>query len=137
MGRPRKEIDLAKLGKLASLLVSIEDAAILLDVGRETLKRRLKDDEEIRRVWDRGRAEARQNLRAAQLSAALGGWSVSPATGKEIYRQPSITMQIWLGKNELDQTDKIDADLTSAGMPFAEFTLSIPKPARFEDDSGE
>lgn len=105
MGRPRKSVDTQKLRLLAARMNSVEDIARVLDVSKDTLERNFAD------VIERGRAEARGSLRAAQFAAALNG---SPA------------LLIWLGKVLLGQRETVVVEATAAvthETPVATVTL--------------
>jgi len=70
--------------KLAKLWCSMQEIADWFNIPRETLKYNFSD------LIAKGRAETKQALRRAQLKNALGG---------------NTSMQIWLGKNILGQSD--------------------------------
>ena len=104
MARPRKVIDKAQLEQLAAIGCTSEEMASILDCSKDTLERRFAA------VIKKGRDRAKMSLRRAQYTAALGrpaviqnGVVVTPAA------PPNITMQIWLGKQMLEQKDKIES----------------------------
>ena len=101
-GRPRIEIDAKQLEALVRIQATATECASVLGVSVNTLDRRVKElnDPETgelyggfgdyyKKIAPAGKA----SLRRAQWSSALGG---------------NVTMQIWLGKQELDQRDKQD-----------------------------
>lgn len=88
-------IDPVQLGKLAEMCCSIEEVAAYFRTTVQTVRARLKKDP-LKTVWESGLARGRISLRRAQMQSALGG---------------DRTMQIWLGKQLLDQKDKIDQDV--------------------------
>lgn len=88
-------IDPVQLGKLAEMCCSIEEVAAYFRTTVQTVRARLKKDP-LKAVWESGLARGRISLRRAQMQSALGG---------------DRTMQIWLGKQLLDQKDKIDQDV--------------------------
>lgn len=112
MGRPRKTVDTAKLRLLAARMNSVEDMARVLDVSADTLERNFAD------VIERGRAEARASLRAAQFAAAMKG---NPA------------LLIWLGKVLLGQRETVEVEATAAIT--AEIAHEIPVAARTLEES--
>jgi hypothetical protein len=83
-GANKKVVAPDEVYKLASLGCSVEEMSDWFGVNRETLKYNFSE------YIDRGRAEIKQKLRNAQMTAALNG---------------SVTMLIWLGKNMLGQSD--------------------------------
>jgi hypothetical protein len=91
LGRPSAEIDPEKVENAAALGATIDEIATILGVGRRTLYDRLDADPELKESLDRGRAKGRATLRRLQWQQAHKG---------------NVTMQIWLGKQLLGQTDK-------------------------------
>jgi hypothetical protein len=92
-GRPRVEIDLGLVERSAQIGCTNDEIVALLGIGRSTFYDRLKDDPELQEVIDRGRAVGRATLRRMQWQAAENG---------------NPTMLIWLGKQMLDQKDKVE-----------------------------
>lgn len=88
-------IDPVQLGKLAEMCCSIEEVAAYFRTTVQTVRARIKKDP-LKTVWESGLARGRISLRRAQMQSALGG---------------DRTMQIWLGKQLLDQKDKVDQDI--------------------------
>lgn len=138
MARPRKQIDVVRLEALASRYCSDEEMASDLGVSVDTLTRRYA--EPIKRGKDR----AKISLRSKQFEAAMGKPAV-PAVylrehqekdgtqhgelvlreGKPILLQdeqeavkPNITMLIWLGKQYLEQSDKVEFPGSGEGFEF-------------------
>ena len=104
MARPRKVIDKTQVEQLAAIGCTNEEMASILDCSADTLERRFAG------VIKRGKQSAKMSLRRAQFTAAMGrpavirdGIVVAPAVA------PNITMQIWLGKQLLEQKDKIES----------------------------
>ena len=89
---PRIHIDVKKLEKLASLYVTIGEAASVLGVSRSTLTRRLREPA-YHEAWERGRTSVKIALRRKQIEVALGG---------------DNTMLIWLGKQILGQHEPVE-----------------------------
>lgn len=94
-GRPRIEVDMDLLSKLCQLQCTAVDCAHVLGMSTDTIDRRLKEDGFA--GFDQFRAEnnsmGRVSLRRVQFQTAMAG---------------NHTMQIWLGKQWLGQTDKVD-----------------------------
>src|SRR3954447_22356974 len=88
-------IDPIQLGKLAELCCSVEEVAAYFRCSVTTIKHRLKRDP-LKTVWESGLARGRISLRRAQLQAAHSG---------------DRTMLIWLGKQLLGQTDKVEQEV--------------------------
>jgi hypothetical protein len=86
-GRPKKEIDYDTVEKLASIMATQEEIATFLDMSVKTLQR----DEEFSRIYKKGLEKGRMSIRRQQYKSAEGG---------------NVTMQIWLGKQYLNQRDR-------------------------------
>lgn len=95
MGRPEKELDWDRLDKLSQLPLRAEDIAWVLGVSTDTISRRLKEQEGITfaEYLDQKRATLRMNLLAKQFEVAMKG---------------NVALLIWLGKQHLDQKDKVE-----------------------------
>lgn len=103
-GRPKAEIDLARLRELASLGLAMKHAAALLGLGESTLQQRLMNDPEARAAWDGGGAELaeiaarkmREAVEAGNLQAVAfvlrtrGEWTPL----KEPQAAPVVTVNI-------------------------------------------
>lgn len=87
MARPRKQVDEKLISKLASIACTTEEIAIIAGVSKDTLERRFAA------VIEKGRHNAKASLRRMQWKTASKG---------------NATMQIWLGKQHLGQTDKVE-----------------------------
>lgn len=94
-GRPRIEVDMDLLSKLCQLQCTAEECAHVLGLSTDTIDRRLKEDGFA--GFDEFRSEnnsmGKVSLRRAQYQTAMAGNHI---------------MQIWLGKQWLGQTDKVD-----------------------------
>jgi len=97
MARPRKEVDWEKASKLAIIFCTAEEIANILGISFHTLDRRSLEEHGVRFAkWakqfsDQGRA----SLRRTQYTKAING---------------NVPLLIWLGKNELNQTDKTEIE---------------------------
>lgn len=91
-GRPRVEIDLKMMARLADLLFTAADCAMFFECGISTIDRRLKEAgwAGYGEFFHRHSARARVRLRQAQWKSAMAG---------------NITIQIWLGKQYLGQSN--------------------------------
>ena len=84
-GAPKKIVDKEVLKKLCEIQCTIVEMAYVLGVSTDTLQRNYR--EEI----DLGKTMGKVALRRAQFRNAI--------------EKQNVTMQIWLGKNMLNQTD--------------------------------
>ena len=87
MGRPLKPIDPEQVHRLAAIHCTVEEIASVLDCGKRTLERRFGA------VIEKARQTGKASLRRRQYKAAMDG---------------NITMMIWLGKQLLGQTDRVE-----------------------------
>lgn len=90
-GRKRIELDREQIQRLASIQCTLKEMAYIMNTSIDTLRRNYLDDIEL------GKATGRLQLRRAQWRNAV--------------EKDNVTMQIWLGKNILNQTDQpVDED---------------------------
>lgn len=96
-GRPRIEIDMNQLTAACQIQCTAEECAALFDCSVDTLDRRLKEEgwEGFADFYKRHSENGRSSLRRMQWQSAKGG---------------NVTMQIWLGKQMLEQRDKQDVE---------------------------
>jgi hypothetical protein len=99
-------IDPVQLGKLAELCCTLEEVAAYFRTTVVTVKFRLKKDP-LKTIWESGLARGRISIRRAQMQSALGG---------------DRQMQIWLGKQLLSQTDKVDQQVETK----QKFVVELP-----------
>ena len=90
-GRPRAEINLAQVKKLAGLNCTEPEIASVLGVSYPTWKRHKQQNTEIFEAVDQGKLNGNVSLRKKQWDEGMDG---------------NTTMLIWLGKNRLGQSDK-------------------------------
>lgn len=83
-GLKRRVVNPEDVYKLAAIGSTDREIAQWFDMHENTLRYNFKD------VIQKAREDLKQSLRMAQIKAALGG---------------NVTMQIWLGKNLLGQSD--------------------------------
>lgn len=102
MGRPRKEIDQKQFEALCGIWCTIEEVCSFFDVTDKTLNSwcRRTYGKTFSEVFKQKRRMGNISLRRYQFQAAKKG---------------NVTMLIWLGKQHLGQTDKVQMD-TSAVM---------------------
>lgn len=91
-GRPKKVIDYETVEKLAMIQCTQDEIASFLDISVRTLQR----DEEFCRLYKKGMDNGKISLRRKQFKIAD--------------KNPS--MAIFLGKQYLGQTDKVDNSIT-------------------------
>lgn len=87
MARPKLDIDPVKVRKMASYGCTNNEIADVLGCSHDTITGRFKQELEA------GRADGRTSLRKKQMEMALSG---------------NAAMLIWLGKQMLGQSDKVN-----------------------------
>lgn len=87
MARPRLQINEEQVKSLAGINCSLAEMAAVLDCSVDTLTRRYAE------VIEKGRDTGRMSLKRKQWEVAMSG---------------NVTMLIWLGKQNLGQTDKVE-----------------------------
>lgn len=95
VGRPRKEIDWDQLYNLCQIHCTEAEICSVFMISDETLNTRVKEQgyDNFLEYYKKHCGEGKISLRRAQWKNALGG---------------NGTMQIWLGKQYLGQTEKIE-----------------------------
>ena len=94
MARPRKQVDLSMAEKLASILCTEQEIADMLEISVDTLARRIREQYNMSfaEFFKRFSARGKTSLRRLQYKSAERG---------------NVTMQIWLGKQWLNQRDSM------------------------------
>lgn len=90
-GRPRKEPDFEEFCRLAVLCPTYEEIAAYFSISLATIKRLMKH-KKWRDALDAGKENRRTSLKRAQFRVAT--------------KRENTAMLIWLGKQELGQSDK-------------------------------
>lgn len=111
-GRPRIELDEINIGEaedMAGFGATNEEIASRLGISLTVLEKRL--NESIKK----GRLKFLTSLRRLQARSAMGYWEErKDADGKIVerkYMPASWAMQIWLGKQYLNQKDRMEQDI--------------------------
>ena len=96
-GRPRKEIDQTEAERLCGIGCTQEEVADWFGVSADTVNVRVKEwgFDSFPDFYKRHFAKGKASLRREQFKLALKG---------------NCTMLIWLGKQYLDQSDKIEQE---------------------------
>ena len=123
-GRPPVQIDMQAVERAASIGCTADEIAVLLGVGRSTFFEKLNKDPALKESLEIGKARGRTTLRRLQWQGAETG---------------NPTMLIWLGKQLLDQRDKVSQEHSGPGggpiqnedvrAPIASFMLEFSEPA--------
>lgn len=106
MGRPRKSIDPEAVKRLAANGNTVMEIAAELDCSHDTLQRRFAS------AIEKGRSRMKASLRRKQFEIAMTG---------------NPTMLIWLGKQELGQSDKQEVKEQRVEIGYG----NLPTPAEF------
>ncbi len=129
-GRPRKEIDMALLTKLCQIQCTALECAAMLGVSDVTLDARLVEatGSGFLDFFKSHSGEGKVSLRRAQFKAALGSPAIeaTETTPAVPMLRPNITMQIWLGKQWLDQKDQAEHMHTGPEGKTPVFKVIIP-----------
>ena len=100
-----------QIGELAGLQCTHAEAGAVLGVCDETFSKFLGAHEKAAEAWERGKDEGKASLRRLQYDSAKKG---------------NVTAQIWLGKQWLNQKDKIENELTGKdGAPIQYGSIQI------------
>ena len=103
MGRPKIKIDWDVVSGLCRIQCTQTEIASVLDISEDTLVRRIKGKFKLTfaEYYKKESSGGRISLRRAQWSRALGN---KDTTGK-FKNDGNVTMQIWLGKQYLNQKE--------------------------------
>ena len=95
MARPKKEFDWSKLDAILQYGATMADASDIMGVHHDTLIKRIRAKHKcsFTEYKEQKMAVIRTRLRAKQFEVAMQG---------------NVSMLIWLGKNMLGQTDKVE-----------------------------
>jgi len=104
LGRPKKEIDFDTLEKLCELHCTRDEICDFLDIDDETLSCRLREQgyKNFSTYYEKHLGGGKVSLRRLQWLAAEKG---------------SIPMLIWLGKQILGQSDRLDQNIKDITPP--------------------
>jgi len=123
-GRPKFQIDYLQLEELCGMFCTEIECAAVLGCSTDTLTTRLKEDfkEELEKnpgevpigrydgfsaAFKKMSSKGKVSLRREQFRMALGSFNKEG----DVVMKPDKTMLIWLGKNHLDQTDRLDTTI--------------------------
>ncbi len=119
-GRPRALIDWQQVGKLLEADCQIMGIAAIMGVSTDTLYTRCQTDNKMdfSAFSQQKKAKGDEQLRVKQYQTAMGG---------------NVTMQIWLGKQRLTQSEKseVKSDVTqrttaNLDVKFVDYRAIIP-----------
>jgi hypothetical protein len=124
MARPKKEIDYETLKKLCSIQCTKDEICAFFEIHEETLTARIQEKYGIgfSDYYKKESTGGTMSLRRKQFEVAMSG---------------NVTMLIWLGKNVLKQTDKVEmvqpvTQINSAKkMSFPDFCTNAGYPQPF------
>jgi AraC-like DNA-binding protein len=114
MSRPKANIDATQVLKLAEIGCKTTEIANVLGCSTDTLERRFAAE------LSKGRTNLRISLRRWQLQAAQKG---------------NVALLIWLGKQYLDQTEKIEENIKQEITKSVVYTSEWGKPVADESDT--
>jgi hypothetical protein len=98
-GKTYRKHDKELIKDLARIMCTYEEIGEIIGITGEGVKKRFK------KVVEEGRAEGKKSLRRAQFEKALAG---------------DVRMQIWLGRQYLDQKDDPNSTDNSQVLPWQE-----------------
>ena len=111
MARPSKAFKPDIVEALAACCCTFEEIAAYIGWHPATVYRRMKNPKSaFAKAYERGAANGRATLRRKQYELALKG---------------NATMQIWLGKQNLGQTDTPQVQMTITNQATAEATFTL------------
>ena len=101
-GRPKITFDWDLFDNLCDIQATKSEIAGVLEISEDTIERRIKEEKGISFAdyYKRVSSGGKSSLRRAQMKTALSG---------------NATMQIWLGKQFLDQKDTVHQTMSGPG----------------------
>lgn len=121
MGRPPIEINKEMFEKLCSIQCTEEEIAGVFDCSIDTINRWCKKtyDATFADIYKKKSASGKMSLRRWQFDTAKRG---------------NATMQIWLGRQYLGQTDKREYEDTSDRSITINVSAATPEDAEMDDE---
>lgn len=110
MGRPPLELDVELIQKLAEIHCTYDEIAAIMGCCRDTLHRKYSD------VIKKGQTIGKRSLRRAMFDKALNG--------------KNTTMMIWLSKQYLGMTDKVETHQVEEKTTDPESPAVTPEQAK-------
>lgn len=98
-GRPSKSVKLSQIRSLSNIGCTQQEMAAIVGLNRDTFTILKKNNPIVKQIIEEGRARGCCSLRRKQYTVALGGDTV---------------MLKWLGKNRLNQSDKLTAHIENS-----------------------
>ncbi|MBT7040615.1 MAG: hypothetical protein HN921_12315 [Bacteroidetes bacterium] len=93
-GRPKKEFDLQQVKLLGQFRATYSTMADWFECSEDTIRRNMQNEKSgFCKVYKKALATTKMKLSEAQIKYALNG---------------NATLLVWLGKNLLDQHDKLE-----------------------------
>ncbi len=114
MARTKVVMEPELVTKLAQIAATHEEMAAFFNCNVSTVRYRLSRGE-LKDAYEKGKAHAAISLKRAMYSAAVEG--------------KNVTAQIWLSKNLMGWTDKVEQKVEQA----TSFVVEIPAPMSPED----
>lgn len=117
VGRPIKQIDKAQFEKLCGLQCTLEELCCYFDCDNKTLEKWCKKTYKMNfsDIFKIKKGNGKISLRRKQFEVAMSG---------------NPTMLIWLGRNILNQTDKIEVDVSTIDDTTREAVDNLVNEAR-------
>lgn len=117
VGRPIKQIDKAQFEKLCGLQCTLEEFCCYFDCDNKTLEKWCKKTYKMNfsDIFKIKKGKGKISLRRKQFEVAMSG---------------NPTMLIWLGRNILNQTDKIEVDVSTIDDTTREAVDNLVNEAR-------
>lgn len=113
LGRPEKDMDWKLLDSVLQYGASLIDCSELLELSEDTIQRKIKDAHGVTfsQYRESKKSKIRMKLRQKQYDVAMQG---------------NVAMLIWLGKNELGQTDKLEHDAAKGASDLIRLAYKLP-----------
>lgn len=120
-GRPKKQIDKAQFEKLCGLQCTLEEFCCYFDCDNKTIEKWCMTTykKNFSEVFKVKRGIGKTSLRRRQFEVAMSG---------------NPTMLIWLGRNMLNQTDRVEVDASTIDESTREEVEKLASEVRKKND---
>jgi hypothetical protein len=111
----KKEINWTIIDSLLSINCTGEEIAAVIGVNYDTIQNHCKKEKGLMfsEYIKKGNDNFKVSLKRLQFRSAQGVFSKTTTGETKMIEKPSVTMQIWLGKQYLGQSDKTSVDVNS------------------------
>jgi len=135
--QPEKFVDLEKVKELCSIGCTMREVESVMRLSHDTIERRIIQETGggWKLFFKNHASEFKMSLRRLQMRSAEGDYDID---NKKYSVLPSVAMQIWLGKQFLEQKDKHETVIEDkTNIPQFEWADAVDVTNQKQLDNGE